>query len=57
MGLFSKVKETLTDSTDTTKDIANEVVETVSDTAEDAGEVAKDTVEKKDNCCGGNCGS
>ena len=56
MGLLNKVKETFTDSADATKETANEVVETVSEKAEDAVEVTKNNVEKKDNCCGGNCG-
>lgn len=57
MGLFDKAKEALTGSADTAKETANEVVESVSEKTEDTVEVAKAVVEKKDNCCGGNCGS
>lgn len=56
MGLFNKVKETFTGSEDTAKETVNEVAETVSEKAEDAVEVTKSPVEKKDGCCGGNCG-
>jgi len=61
MGLLNKLKEALSgNSSDTAKDVSSDAVETVTDTVKNAtDETIKITeiVEKKDNCCGGNCGS
>lgn len=57
MGLFDKIKNTFSGSSDPVKDSTNDIAESVtdkvSDLAEEAVEVEK---EKKDGCCGGNCG-
>ena len=61
MGLFGKIKEVFSNSTNTTKEVTTEAVETVTGVTDDtvgvSKEVVEKTAEKKDNCCGGNCGS
>lgn len=58
MGLFDKLKNTFSGSDDTVKEVVSDKVETVTDAAKDLAEDAVEIVEeKKDSCCGGNCGS
>lgn len=55
--IFKSRKDVTTDVVEAVKEAASDTVETVTDKAK---ELASDTTEvekKKDNCCGGNCGS
>jgi len=55
MGFFSKL---FGGSTDTATEVVNDVKEVAAEKVEDAVETVKEGVEeKKDSCCGGNCGS
>ena len=57
MELLTKLKNIFTGSTDAVKDDTSSDIETMSDTKQESIEVVKEAGEKKDNCCGGNCGS
>lgn len=58
MGFFDIFKSKTESATDSVKEVASDAIDTVSDAVsnvdDDAVEVAE---EKKDGCCGGNCGS
>lgn len=57
MGLLTKVKELFTGSIGAEKGGTHGDVETMTDVKQKPIEVEKKAEGKKDNCCGGNCGS
>ncbi len=58
MGLFDMFKSKTDSATDAVKEVASDAVETVTDAVKDVADDAVEKVEeKKDSCCGGNCGS